>query len=161
MAVWARIKNMNFKELFSVSKVFIRKPRYIIPTYKATIRTIEICDDLYPEEHHNNGKENAFRHALWNYLICEKCYSISGSVEIARNWSDHITAFHEKLSPNRKLAKAMDIHNNRIGQQVFKGDEDSTEEIIKQLQQKMQQAVKVSEEKFPESVQDKLVYIED
>ncbi|MBZ9730428.1 hypothetical protein LB467_12100 [Salegentibacter sp. JZCK2] len=152
---------MKFKELFSVSKVFIRKPRYIFPTYKATIQTIKICDELYKKEHHNNGKENAFRHALWNYLICKKCYHISGSVEVVRNWSDHITGLHEKLSPNEKLAKAMDLHNNRIGQQVFKEDDNSTEEIIALIQQKMEQAVKLSEEKFPEGIQNKLVYIED
>jgi len=161
MAVWARIKNMNFKELFSVSKVFIRKPRYIFPTYKATIQTIKICDELYAKEHHKNGKENAFRHALWNYLICEKCYSISRSLEVVRNWSDHITGLHEKLSPNRKLAKAMDLHNNRIGQYIFKAEENSTEEIIRLLQQKMQHAIKISEEKMPKSIQNELVYIED
>lgn len=161
MAVWARIKNMNFKELFSVSKVFIRKPRYIFPTYRATVQTIKICDELYAKEHHNNGKENAFRHALWNYLICKKCYSISGSAEVVRNWSDHITGLHEKLSPNRKLAKAMDLRNNRIGQQIFKGKENSIEDIISLLQQKMQQAVKISKERMPESIQNELVYIED
>lgn len=161
MTIWARIKNMNFKELFLVSKVFIKKPRYIFPTYRATIRTIKICDDLYKAEHHNNGKENAFRHALWNYLICEKCYFISGSVEVVRNWSDNITKFHEKLSPNKKLAKAMDLHNNRIGQTLFDGIDNSTQEVIKLLQQKMQQSVKLSEEKFPESIQNKLVYIDD
>lgn len=161
MAVWGRIKNMNFKELFSISKVFIRKPRYIFPTYKATIQTIKICDELYAAEHHNDGKENAFRHALWNYLICKKCYHISDSVELARNWSDHITGLHEKLSPNQKLAKAMDLHNNRIGQLIFKGEENSAEEIIKLLQQNMEEAVKLSTVEFPESVQNKLVYIED
>jgi hypothetical protein len=161
MAVWARIKNMNFKELFSVSKVFIRKPRYIFPTYKATIQTIKICDELYAKEHHNNGKENAFRHALWNSLICKKCYSISGSVEVVRNWSNHITGFHEKLSPNPKLAKAMDLHNNRVGQFLFSENPLSKTELIELLQQKMETAIKVKTIIEIEKAKNKLVYIED
>jgi len=161
VAVWARIKNMNFKELFAVSKVFISKPRYILPTYRATIETIRICDDLYKKEHHKNGKENAFRHALWNYLISQKCFKISGSVEAARIWSDHFTGLHEKLSPNQKLAKGMDLHNNRFGQKLFEGKEVSTEVIIKTLQEKMKEAIKVSEVKEIVNTKDKLVYIED
>ncbi|MBZ9630925.1 hypothetical protein LB465_09045 [Salegentibacter sp. LM13S] len=151
---------MDFKELFSVSKVFIRKPRYILPTYRATIQTIKICDDLYAEEHHNNGKENAFRHALWNYLICQKCFKISRSVEAARIWSDHFTGLHEKLSPNQKLAKTMDLHNNRFGQALFKGNEIPTEEIIHLFQQKMKLAIKVSKVEEIGKTKDKLVYIE-
>lgn len=161
MAVWARIKNMNFKELFSVSKIFITKPPYIFPTYKATIKAIKICDKLYAEEHHNNGKENAFRHALWNYLICKKCYPISGSVEVVRNWSDHITGLHEKFSPNPKLEKEMDLHNNRVGQFLFKENDISTKEIIELLQEKMKLAIKISGEKQINNSKDKLVYIED
>ncbi len=161
MAVWARIKNMNFKELFSVSRVFITKPRYILPTYKATIKTIKICDHLYEKEHHNNGTENAFRHALWNYLICEKCYPISGSVKIVRDWSDHITGLHEKLSPNQKLAKAMDLHNNRVGQFLFSENTLSEGEIIGRLEQKMNKAIKVINVLEIEKAKDKLVYIED
>ncbi|TDN87349.1 hypothetical protein DET49_11239 [Salegentibacter sp. 24] len=161
MAVIAWIKNMNFQELFSVSKAFIRKPQYILTTYRATTQTIKICDELYAEKHHNNGKENAFRHALWNYLICKQCYSISGSLQVVRDWSDHITSLHEKLSPNRKLAKAMDLHNNRIGQHIFRIEENSTEGIIILLQQKMEQAVKISEEKSLVNIQNELVYIED
>lgn len=161
MAVWARIKNMNFKELVSVSKAFIKKPRYILPTYRATVNTVKICDELYKEEHHNSGKENAFRHALWNYLICRHSYSISGSVEVVRSWSDQITALHEKLSPNQKLAKFMDLHNNRVGQNLFNENQHSTAEIINLLQQKMQQAIKISEEKYSENIKGKLIYIED
>lgn len=152
---------MNFKELFAVSKVFISKPRYILPTYRATIETIEICDDLYKKEHHKNGKENAFRHALWNYLICQKCFKISGSIEAARSWSNQFTGLHEKLSPNQKLAKGMDLHNNRFGQKLFQGNEVPTEEIIKILQEEMKEAIKVSEVKEIGKTKDKLVYIED
>lgn len=155
---------MNFKELLAVSKVFISKPRYILPTYRATIETIRICDDLYKKEHHKNGKENAFRHALWNYLICQKCFKISRSVEAARVWSDHFTGLHEKLSPNKKLAKAMDLHNNRFGQALFKGNDVPTEEIILLFQEKMKVAIKVSKVEEVEEIEktkDKLVYIED
>jgi len=152
---------MNFKELLAVFKVFISKPRYILPTYRATIETIRICDELYKNEHHKNGKENAFRHALWNYLICQKCFKISSSVEIVRIWSDQFTGLHEKLSPNQKLAKAMDLHNNRFGQTLFKGSQLKSEAIIKLLQKKMQEALKVSKVEEIRKTKNNLVYIED
>lgn len=31
-----------------------------------------ICDDLFDRSHHKSNKANAFRHALWNILICQK-----------------------------------------------------------------------------------------
>ncbi|WP_079720427.1 DUF6973 domain-containing protein [Salegentibacter holothuriorum] len=152
---------MNFKELLAVFKVFISKPRYILPTYRATIETIRICDDLYQKEHHKNGKANAFRHALWNYLICQKCFKISSSVETVRIWSDQFTGLHEKLSPNQKLAKAMDLHNNRFGQTLFKGSQLKTEAIIKLLQERMKEAFKVSKVEEIRKTKNNLVYIED
>jgi hypothetical protein len=152
---------MNFRKLFAVFKVFISRPRYIFPTYKATIQSIEICDDLYKNKHHKNGKENAFRHAIWNYLICKKCYPISGSVKTARKWSDHITGLHEKLSPNPTLAKAMDLHNNRVGQALFNENTLSEVELTKRLQQEMQTAIKVKTVLDIEKAKDKLVFIED
>ena len=152
---------MNFKELFAVFKVFISKPRYILPTYRATIETLKICDELYQKEHHKNGKENAFRHALWNYLICRECFRISQSVEAARIWSDQFTGLHEKLSPNQKLAKAMDLHNNRFGQAIFQGTHLSSKAVITLLQEKMKSAHEVSETKEIAKTKNNLVYIED
>lgn len=150
---------MKYSELFSVLKIFIRRPRYIYPTYQATKKTLQICEELYPEKHHKNGKENAFRHALWNYLICKFCFSISNDIDTARNWSDKITQFHEKLAPNEELAKAMDLHNNRIGQFLFTNDSKTIPEIIGLFQTAMNNAICIEKPDEITQVKEDLVFI--
>jgi len=156
-----RLKSMEFKELFSVLKIFIRRPRYIYPTYRATSKTMQICEKLYPQKHQKNGRENAFRHALWNYLICKFCFPISGNLNTVRTWSDQFTQLHEKLSPNKELAKAMDLHNNRVGQVLFTKKEHSVKEIIEILQVTMSEAVPITKPKQVEQAKKKLVFIKD
>lgn len=152
---------MRFRELFSVLRIFIKRPRYIYPTYRATKKTLQICDELYPREHHKNGRENAFRHALWNYLICKFCFPISGNLDIARNWSDKITQFHEKLSPNKELAKAMDLHNNRVGQVLFTNDGNTIPGIIDLLQEAMTNAICIEKPNQITQVKKELVFIKE
>lgn len=157
--ILTRLKSMRLKELFSVLKVFIKRPRYIYPTYRATKKTLQICNELYPREHHKNGRENAFRHALWNYLICKFCFPISDDLDTARNWSNQITQFHEKLSPNKELAKAMDLHNNRVGQVLFINDGSTISEIIDLLQEAMKNAVCIEKPNQTTRVKKELVFI--
>lgn len=160
MTIAARIKNFNLSQLFTLSKVFIQKPLYIIPTLNATRKTIRICDEHFGPDHHKNNSANAFRHALWNYLICEKCYKISGAVEKATNWSKKITDLHEKLAPNRELAKEMDLHNNHIGRQLFEKHLSEKIEIIAVLTEKMKEAVKIKNTADIEKAEGKLIFIE-
>lgn len=113
------ITAFGFRQLIILSGEFISKPSYILPTYRATKKTLRICDDCYGREHHKNNRANAFRHALWNYLLCEEYLKVSGSPEVAVAWSKKITDLHEKISPNSEIAKAMDLHNNFIGRELF------------------------------------------
>lgn len=55
----------------------------------------------------------------------------------------------------------MDLHNNRFGQDLFKGNEIPSEEIIHLFQEKMKVAIKVSKVEEIEKTKDKLVYIDD
>ncbi|WP_157718048.1 hypothetical protein [Gramella sp. MAR_2010_147] len=140
---------------------FILKPLYILPTYKATRTTIKICNNFFGNRHHGDTRANAFRHALWNYLICENCYRSSNSMENAINWSKKITDLHEDLSLNLKLAKAMDLHNNRIGRELFSGNIQFEDDAIEKLRQMAKASIKISSRQDMNSFKNELVYIED
>lgn len=119
MSVWAILKNLKIGEIKTLSKIFLKNPRYFIPTLKATAETIKICDYKFGDQHHLDNPTNAFRHAYWNYLICIRCFKVSGSMEKSVEWAEKVTNLHEDLSPNEDLAREMDLHNNRIGREVF------------------------------------------
>ncbi|MFO8147657.1 MAG: hypothetical protein R6U03_09735 [Gillisia sp.] len=156
----AGIKSLNFWQFFELAKVLILKPLFIFPTYKATRETVKICNSHFGKKHHKNNSTNAFRHALWNFLICVKCYKASNSVEKASNWAEKITSLHEVLSPNSELAKIMDLHNNRIGRELFEKNTSNRISIITVLKEMMENAVQVCSVEEIETVQNRLVFIE-
>lgn len=160
MAIRERIKNLNYREFLLLCGIFISNPRYIWPTIKATRETIEICNFNLGSKHHGNNKANAFRHALWNYKLCEKTFSFSKSREESVDWAKKITDLHEKLSPNRELEKIMDLHNNGIGRNLFYtfGKPEVNMESI--LMKKMEISLQVNSRKEIECAGDSLVFIE-
>ncbi len=163
MPLLGKIKKLNPRQLFMLGKVFLRKPQYLFPTYKATRKTIKIVDDLYGKAHHKDNVSNAVRHALWNFLIAKNCFNQNNSVEKSVAWAKTITDLHEKLMPNKPLPKAMDLHNNLVGRKVFKMHYllESEEKIIKCFTELIPQAQKISSvENIPEENL-QLVYIED
>ena len=143
MAIGRKIAALNFRQLVVICGVFLRHPLYLYPTYKATNKAVAISDRLYGNLHHEDNRTNAFRHALWNYLICKYCLPVAGSVEKVMSWSKKITDLHERLSPNEGLAERMDLHNNRIGRELFNNSSGNEEEVISVLQQMTREAVKV------------------
>ncbi len=142
-----------------LSRAFITKPRYIIPTLKATKKTIEICDISFGKKHHEDNPTNAFRHALWNFLISEKCYRVSWSLEKTMLWTQKITDLHENLFPNKPLAKEMDLHNNLVGRELFKAHLGKEQDPVEVLNKKMLKAVKVKSIKEIKMSKNNLVYI--
>lgn len=160
MAIVAGIKGLNFWQFFTLAKVLILKPLFIVPTYKATRKTVEICNTHFGKKHHKNNSTNAFRHALWNFLICEKCYKTSNSIEKTSIWAEKITSLHEMLSPNRELSKIMDLHNNRIGRELFEKSASKSINIITLLKEMMENAVQVSSIAEIENAPNRLVFIE-
>ncbi|HEY9184355.1 MAG TPA: hypothetical protein VIM94_03420 [Salegentibacter sp.] len=162
MAIWGRLINMSPGEVLQLLKVSIRHPRFVTPTIKATRQSIKICDKLFGDDHHRDNRSNAFRHALWNYLICEKCYKVCDSVEKSMEWSKKITDLHEELAPNDELAKTMDLHNNLVGRKLFKKYySEENLDIIRLLKEKMKKAEKVSTAEQINAQQHQMVYIED
>ncbi|KAA1242849.1 hypothetical protein [Aquimarina sp. RZ0] len=140
------MKRFDFWQLIKVLRLLFQKPLLIIPTVSATKRTLIICDNLYRGTHHKDGKENAFRHALWNILICQQTVSITKNTEQSILWAEKITSLHEKLAPNEPLATAMDLHNNSAGREYFRILKDSSETaVINFLQEKTQNAKRIVE----------------
>lgn len=161
MAIAAGIKNLDFRQLLVLARVLLSKPRYIIPTFKATKKTLRVSNTNFGKEHHSNNRTNAFRHALWNYLIAENCLRAYNSKEKAINWSRRITDLHEHLSPNSELEKIMDLHNNLIGRLLFEEGLPEGTDIVSVLKNKMEKAVKVRQFAEIRSAGKDLVYLED
>ena len=160
MAIGSTILALKYRELVVLVKVFLRHPLYLLPTYRATNKTIAVCNHLFKKLHHEDNRANAFRHALWNYMICKYCLPVTGIPEKAILWSKEITDLHERLSPNEGLAKKMDLHNNRIGRELFINFSGKEEEVISVLQQMARKAIRVKTVAEIEAEKNKLVFIE-
>lgn len=160
MNILGLVKGLSFKQLWRITCIAIRNPRFIIPTLKATKQTLAICDSLFGSRHHAHGRENAVRHALWNMLIAKNLYRSDKPLESAMNWAKRITDLHEELVPNNPLEKAMDLHNNSIGRKLFSTNPNlSTNQAVAsvlQLEKNAYGITKVSEIKL---LKEHLVYL--
>ncbi len=160
MTIWGLARQFSFKQLFRLSLLVLQKPFFINPTLKATRRTMSICNSLYANSHHKNGRANAFRHALWNILICQNVFKITQNEEKSLIWTQKITDLHEKLIPNEPLAELMDLHNNEIGRKHFSLLKNNSEErIISFLKECAVKAKKISEIEEAKNYKNDLVYI--
>ncbi|MAN28653.1 MAG: hypothetical protein CMH15_09870 [Mesonia sp.] len=159
MAIWAKIKQLNLKQAFILGKTFLFRPGLLFPTYRATKKTVGICNRLFGKAHHKDNETNAFRHALWNFLIAEESLPQLKEKSKAIAWAKEITDLHEKLSPNPALPRAMDLHNNQIGRNLFQ-QEIPSEEIIEKLREMMKDAKQINQAEQVSNHTNRLVYIE-
>lgn len=160
MNIWRHVRGLSFRQIFRLSWIALQNPLLIFPTLKATKKTMVICDRLYGKVHHKNGKANAFRHGLWNVLICNSTFRITKNKEKSKIWTQKITDLHEKLAPNEPLDTAMDLHNNEIGRQYFlKLNTRSEEEIISFLKVHTQKAKKIKDIKTILDHKNELIYL--
>lgn len=157
--IWRRIRNLSLEQLFILFKLFLKNPRFLLPSLKATSESLQICNQKFGNRHKGNSRENAFRHALWNYLICDKCFSVIASEEKATDWAKKFTDLHEKLAPNEEKARKMDLHNNLIGRNLFLEQHNRIENIVPVLEEMMKKASKI-EETGVENAKDRLVFID-
>ena len=83
------IKLVNKGNLWSFLILFARYPLNLIPTLLASYQCVKISNEHYGLQHHKNNATNAFRHALWNFLIVKKMFRLAKkqekSIKMGRN----------------------------------------------------------------------------
>lgn len=160
MTIWEVIKSLRFSRLRHLLFLALKHPVMVYPTLKATAAGYQIAKKEFPETHGKKGKGNAFRHALWNALICYECYKWRKNKIKVIAWAKIITDKHEELYPNQPLDTAMDLHNNNIGREMFRnGYFTNVKEIVEGLKVKLGEAKHITFVNDVEKVVDELVYI--
>ncbi|WP_297692547.1 hypothetical protein [uncultured Eudoraea sp.] len=151
---------MSLKQLFHFGILFAKNPLLIAPTIKASKRTIAICDLRFGSLHHSHRKENAFRHALWNWQICEYCRNSVKNDQKTAKWAKYVTKMYENVTKNENVEAAMDLHNNAIGRKLFLDEKWTKSTEIEQILLKMmEKAIKIDKIEELINLKDQLVYI--
>ena len=145
MNLWHLLKRANMKQLWELLTLSLGNIRLLWPTYKATKQAVKYSNELYGAQHHKNTPANAFRHAIWNWLIAKECRKCQKNSKKVLKWTERITGMHEKILPGDALSNAMDIHNNAVGRSVFfKFDEHDPEKALNILRKMTNQSKKVN-----------------
>lgn len=160
MNPFAIVKRVSFKHILKGILLGLGRPLFIFPTIKATKDCIKISTVHYGKLHHKNGPANAFRHALWNYLIAKRCLKWNKNEKAVSEWAEKVTNWHEAAFANKELAKKMDLHNNAVGRNIFEQNRDkSEEEIISLLQKMTEESIKIDRETDLSKLKNQLVHI--
>ena len=112
------LSTLTFKKIVKLLSVTLPHPLFSILSFYATIRSFLIAKKYFHETNSTNGIGNAFRHALWTCLIMMYCCKIS-SPKKSLDFCKKITDLHEELFPNKPLETKMDLHNNKVGMNLF------------------------------------------
>jgi hypothetical protein len=159
--IWTRIQRLNIYQLWKFSILFLKHPLLVFPTLSATKRTFEICNIHFGNTHHRSNPANAFRHALWNVLICEKSLKWTRNKQKSVFWAQKVGDLYEKVTQNTPMEEEMDLHNNAVGIIYFLNLLGKNEaEIIHYISIKMKSAQKVSKIEEMKSYRIEMVFIE-
>ncbi len=154
------LKLINKGNAWSFLILFARHPFNLIPTILATYQCVKISNEHYGRLHHKNNATNAFRHALWNFLIAKKCSKWRRNTRKAIRFAEKITNWHEEFSPNEPLEKEMDLHNNLIGRKLFIISEElPLDEVIVRLKNKVENSKRIENVEDLEKYSNDLVHI--
>lgn len=160
MNIWLRLKQLSIPQICRLSYLFVTNPLLISPTLKATKETIKICDAHFGNIHHKSNPANAFRHALWNYKLCQKTVKIIKNDEKAAIWVQKFTNMYEKVTNNTFFDEAMDLHNNQVGRNLFLvKNELKNIDLIQYLLKMIKKAQKIENIDAIENCSEQLVYI--
>ncbi|MDF0714665.1 hypothetical protein PY092_00770 [Muricauda sp. 334s03] len=160
MNLIAIAKRVDFKNILKGVFVGLSRPHFILPTIKATKDCIAISTKNYGKQHHKNGPANAFRHALWNYMIAKRCFPWNRDEETALAWAKKVTDWHEDSFPNKELPKKMDLHNNEVGRFIFaQNTEKSEQEIVGLLKKMALKSIKINEDTTLSEFKNRMVHI--
>lgn len=146
MTILNILKRFRYRQLWELFFLSIKYPLYVYPTLKATSQSFLRAKREFPEDHGKRGKANAYRHAYWNGSICFECKKWSRNTRRILAWAKLITDKHEQLSPNDPLDEQMDLHNNRIGRNLYISSSfNSLDEISKTIKNKLEFAKQVGQ----------------
>lgn len=160
MKLFAILKRLDVKNLLKVIGIGLSKPLFILPTIRATKDCLAISSKYFGKLHHKNGPANAFRHALWNYLIAKRCFAWSRNEESATQWAKRVTDWHEDSFPNKKLPKQMDLHNNEVGRFIYRQNADKAEtEVVAKLKEMTGESIKINEKSKLSNYKYQMVHI--
>lgn len=112
------IRTLTFQKVFRLLGFTLPHPLFTLISFYATLKAFVLAKQYFPETNSSDGIGNAFRHALWTSLILMYCCKIS-SPEKSLKWCKKITDLHEELFPNEPMQKQMDLHNNKVGMNLF------------------------------------------
>jgi len=112
------LKTLSFAKIVKLLRLTVPHPLFSILGFYATVKSFAIAQKYFPETNSNNGIGNAFRHALWSCLIMMYCCKIS-SPKKSLDFCKRMTDLHEELFPNEPLETKMDLHNNKVGMDLF------------------------------------------
>lgn len=160
MDIIKTIKRINIKSFWQLTLLGFRNPFFIYPTLDATKQCLAIATAHYGRAHYKNTPANAFRHALWNYLIAKKCTKWSKKTDGVVLWAKHISDWHENAFRNREMARKMDFHNNAVGRWIFiNHKEDTIEKVIGIFLEMTANSIKITEQSILKEHQFSLVHL--
>ena len=112
------LRKLSFQKLVKLGKLALPHPLFSLISFYATVQSFILAKKYFPETNATNGVGNAFRHGLWSCFIMMYCCKIS-SPQKALDWCKRMTDMHEELFPNEPLETKMDLHNNKVGMDLF------------------------------------------
>ncbi len=116
--IFNTLRTLSLKKIIKLLFLVLPHPLFAILSFYATIKSFTLAQKHFPKTNSNDGIGNAFRHALWCCLIMMYCCKIS-SPEKSLKWCKKMTDLHEELFPNELLQTQMDLHNNKVGMNLF------------------------------------------
>ena len=162
MGLWRFIRRIKPAQLWKLCLLCAANLTKVWPTWRATNKSVAYATKHFGKQHQYNNPANAFRHALWSYLIAVNCLKQDQQKDEIIRWTIKITDMHEDLFPNKPLARAMDIHNNHLGVHYFNryGKQDE-EEIVDLLRDLIRGSVQIKDLKELEMIpEDRMVNME-
>ncbi len=165
---------------------FVWHPALISPIKKATEKANSLTDSNYPKSAKWRDKADAFRHAIWNVLICKYIGEDKNAISDCTERTEDFTTKHETgaVKPSFmtdvdwELDKKMDLHNNAQGRNYFvsvawirkhktwfytlkRVAAPSEDEIVTGIKNKLNSAQKISTSNDTSKYPNNLVYIID
>lgn len=95
-----------------------RHIRQLVATYTADRDARGSSQEYYPDLHKVNTKRDAFRHTVWQALLCKYYWTIS-SKKKKHDFAKNIGDWNEDCGGNAVGTRHMDYHNNEIGRSLY------------------------------------------